>query len=249
LDAYGREVDRQAGYGGKEKLSTRMQKNSKGEDALEKLFTKYLEDKADAEPIFSIAEIRMDQMKVQEATFLLNSTSPQQLTSPATQARYDFLMGRAHYLKSDFKKASDYLLDYIKSDYAEEEGTALRWLEKCSKRLDQSQLIYDAYEIVIQKDPEDFHTMNSFAWSASQEKIHLDKALPYAKKAVELSEHSPGILDTLAEVYYALGELEQAIATEKLALEKDPKEKEFQNRILKYEQALKSKSSSKTVTQ
>ena len=62
----------------------------------------------------------------------------------------------------------------------------------------------------------------------------LDAALPIALKAVEISDRSPGILDTLAELYYARGEYDKAIEIGKEALSSDPDDQYFKDQIEKF---------------
>ena len=79
--------------------------------------------------------------------------------------------------------------------------------------------------------------MNSFAWFCSQAKIGFDKALPIAQKAVEVSDRNPGILDTLAELYYAMGQYDNAIEIGQEALATDPDDQYFKNQVQKFKDA------------
>ena len=49
-------------------------------------------------------------------------------------------------------------------------------------------------------------------------KQHLDKALHYTEKCIELNPENPNSLDTLAEVYFQMGQFDKAEATNKLAI-------------------------------
>jgi tetratricopeptide (TPR) repeat protein len=81
--------------------------------------------------------------------------------------------------------------------------------------------------------------LNGFAWFCAQRQIGLEQALPAAQKAVELSKRDPGILDTLAEVYYARGEYDDAIKIGKEALKSDPDDQYFKDQVVKFEKAKK----------
>jgi tetratricopeptide (TPR) repeat protein len=61
--------------------------------------------------------------------------------------------------------------------------------------------------------PELWGDLNGFAWMAARCRRELDDALDFARKAVDGSKEDPGILDTLAEVYFQRGEKDKAIET------------------------------------
>jgi TPR repeat protein len=66
------------------------------------------------------------------------------------------------------------------------------------------------------------------------------KALDYARLAVQLTHESDaGVLDTFAEAYYANGDYENAIATEKKALALNPRDADLERNLKKYQQAQK----------
>jgi tetratricopeptide (TPR) repeat protein len=80
-------------------------------------------------------------------------------------------------------------------------------------------------------------TLNGFAWFCAQRKIGLDKALPAAQKAAELSKRDPGILDTLAEVYFAMGDFDHAIKIGEEALASNPKDTYYNDQVAKFKKA------------
>lgn len=62
--------------------------------------------------------------------------------------------------------------------------------------------------------------LNQVAWMSFEQKVNVREALGWAKKAVELSQGAPEILDTLANLQWLLDMPEDAIATEEQAAEK-----------------------------
>lgn len=93
------------------------------------------------------------------------------------------------------------------------------------------------YTKIVTRHPDDSNTLNGFAWFCAQRKIGLDKALPVAQKAAELSHHDPGILDTLAEVYFAMGNYDKAIEVGKEALAKKPDDSYYRGQVEKFKKA------------
>jgi tetratricopeptide (TPR) repeat protein len=79
--------------------------------------------------------------------------------------------------------------------------------------------------------------MNGFAWFCAKRGFGFDRALPVALEAADLSDRDPGVLDTLAELYFAMGDYDHAIEVGQEALDKEPDDKYFKDQLEKYEQA------------
>jgi tetratricopeptide (TPR) repeat protein len=70
--------------------------------------------------------------------------------------------------------------------------------------------------------PDDAEGYNQFAWLVGNTQGDLDEALNYSKKSLEISPGLGSYLDTLAHVYFTKGDLENAVAYQTQAVEKDP---------------------------
>ncbi|UCG50776.1 MAG: tetratricopeptide repeat protein [Candidatus Latescibacterota bacterium] len=95
------------------------------------------------------------------------------------------------------------------------------------------------YLTYVDRHPDDPKAMNSFAWFCASKKVGMDRALPVALKAVELSGRDASILDTLGELYYAMGEYDKAIEIGEEAVEKDPEDKYLADQLEKFNKAKK----------
>lgn len=62
--------------------------------------------------------------------------------------------------------------------------------------------------------------LNQVAWASFEQKVNVREALGWARKAVELSQGAPEVLDTLANLQWLLDMPEDAIATEEQAAAK-----------------------------
>jgi len=99
------------------------------------------------------------------------------------------------------------------------------------------------YERILLKDPHNPTALNNLAWLIlTKEKNELDvpRALELATKAVSIERH-PAFLDTLAEAYFAKGDVEEALRYQREAVElskgtKD--EKAFREKLLGFQKAL-----------
>ena len=77
----------------------------------------------------------------------------------------------------------------------------------------------------INGEPNNALHYNQYAWlvgNTSTETAELDQALKYSKRSLELSPNNGGYLDTLAHVYAAKGDYENAVRYQTLAAEREP---------------------------
>lgn len=149
-----------------------------------------------------------------------------------------FSMGEACYGAKNYQDASKYYTrvtaNFPTSDYYED---SMGRLARCQFNLGDADAAVATYWKITEPHQDDAGALNAFAWFCAQRKIGLDKALPVAQKAVELSERDSGILDTLAEVYYARGEYDQAIKIGEEGLKKEPDDQYFKDQVTKFKKA------------
>ncbi len=98
------------------------------------------------------------------------------------------------------------------------------------QELGQSEKAEEAYEKIIQQDPDNAVALNNLAWllvtKDNPSKSDKQRALNFALRAVAL-ERNPVYLDTLAEVYFAVGRREKALSIIKEALSKARENKDY----------------------
>ena len=80
----------------------------------------------------------------------------------------------------------------------------------CDK-LDDIECAEDAAEQAIAADPDYAEAYNFIGYLYAERGIHLDRALEYIEKAMELRPNDPNITDSLGWVYYQMGENDKAI--------------------------------------
>jgi tetratricopeptide (TPR) repeat protein len=147
-------------------------------------------------------------------------------------------IGSACYNTDQFKEAIPWFQRLV-DEYpgTEYEDAGMRRLAYAQHGAGDSETAVATYRKLLAKTPDDPSALNGFAWFCASRAIALDEALPVALKAVELSNRSPGILDTLAELYYARGEYDKAIEIGKEALASDPDDQYFQDQVKKFKEA------------
>ena len=72
----------------------------------------------------------------------------------------------------------------------------------------------------LQAAADDPMRLNAVAWDAFESRLAMREAVVWARRAVEGSKRDPMILDTLANLLFVQGARDEAIATEKEAVEK-----------------------------
>ncbi len=94
-----------------------------------------------------------------------------------------------------------------------------------------------AYGELVDLMPDDPRALNAFAWNAAEAGVALERATELALKAAELSGNDPGIVDTVARVYFQRGMFDEAVRWITLAIEKDPEDAYLKENLKAYEAA------------
>jgi tetratricopeptide (TPR) repeat protein len=89
--------------------------------------------------------------------------------------------------------------------------------------------------------PEVAEPYNQYAWLVSNTQGDLDEALRFSKKSLELSSNNSAYLDTLAHVYFARGDLENAVKHQAMAVERDPYSNLITRELKRFRAALEEK--------
>ncbi len=77
---------------------------------------------------------------------------------------------------------------------------------------------YNEKKSLLEKTPHDPSELNNLAWLCARCSQNLPEALDYANRAVKTKPNEAAYLDTLAEVYFRMGNFAEAVKQEELAL-------------------------------
>ena len=82
------------------------------------------------------------------------------------------------------------------------------------------------YQKAIDLNPADHSSMNNLAWVYAVQGTHLQEGIRLSRRSLRLNPHAPTYLDTLAELFYKLGDHKQAeeIVRQAIALQPDDPE-------------------------
>lgn len=104
---------------------------------------------------------------------------------------------------------------------------------------DYFQKVYDRQKSNLDAKPDEPVHSNDLAWLLARSGRQLQQALILAQRAVEAEPDNPAFLDTLAEVHFRLGQIDQAIALEEKALKILPNDPFMTEQIRRFRNAQK----------
>lgn len=234
----GKEVDRHLGFLEPAEFIEVVDGYRKGIGTVAALENELQKRPDDAELLYKVGTKHAEAGRSDEAATALNKVLTLDPHNSTRNPEILYRLGDAYYYDQKYAEAKTYLnrlvTDYAKSDIAPD---AMKRLAAVEYKLGNNDAAVAMYEKSMAGKENDAGTLNGFAWFCAQRKIGLTKALPAAQKAADLSGRDPGILDTLAEVYFAMGDYNNAIKVEEEASAKDPNDKYLKEQIEKFKKA------------
>jgi len=91
------------------------------------------------------------------------------------------------------------------------------------------------------KDPKSALPYNQFAWLVGNTQGDLDAALKASQKSLELSPNNSAYLDTIAHVYFAKGDLANAVKHQTMAAQREPHSGLLNSELKRFRAALEEK--------
>lgn len=241
LDPNGKEVDRHLGYLDPEEFVKTLQGYIDGIGTVQYYSDLLKENPDDIEILYTLGMKHADAVRAVQAMAALSrmmALDPNDDSGHAANAIY--ALGNVTYNLEKYADAEKYysqLIDrFPDTDWHDRGLTRLARIYFKQEKHDQS---IEAYMKYVDRHPDDPGVMNGFAWFCAQRKFGFDEALPVALKAVELSNRDAGILDTLAELYFAMGDYTKAIEVGEEAASKEPDDNYFKDQLDKYREAAK----------
>lgn len=235
----GKEIDRHLGFMPPAEFVSTIGGFTKGVGTTAALQEEIKKDPNNADLLYRLGMKYADAGRSDDATVVLTQAialDPKDAKGRNAEMLYS--IGDANYKDDRFAEAHKYFEKLVKEyEGADWEIDGLERLAGAEYKLGNRDAAVATYWKVVEKKPDDTSALNGFAWFCAQRKIGLDKALPTAQKAAELSNRDPGILDTLAEVYFAMGDFDNALKIGEEALAKEPKDTYYQDQVAKFKKA------------
>ena len=235
----GKEIDRQLGYLDPAEFITTIDGFRKGIGTIADLENQLRKNPNDVELMYKVGTKHADAGRSGDAAAVLTKVigaDPQNTKGRNSDILY--MLGEAYYMDERYADAKPYFDQLVKEYGTTDAGyEGMKRLAATEYKLGNNDAAVATYWKSTEQKPNDPNVLNGFAWFCAQRKIGLDKALPVAQKAAELSGRDPGILDTLAEVYFAMGDFDNAIKVEQEASAKDPDDKYMKEQVEKFKKA------------
>jgi tetratricopeptide (TPR) repeat protein len=89
------------------------------------------------------------------------------------------------------------------------------------------------YKKALEHNPVDDSSMNNLAWIYAVQGIHLREGMRLSRRSLRLRPQAPSYMDTLAELYYKVGDTERAIQIIRQAIALDPDNPELRAHLHK----------------
>ncbi len=232
VSADGKEIDRITGYGEKDEFLATLSGYFFNVGTLDNLIEKSSKNPS-ADLFYKIAQKYYERGDVDNSLSTISKVREQPQLSDEIKLNINLLEGEC-YLKKDKTKGIEILLKLVDSENLKISESAFEDLSRFFYKIEDYNSLYNLYKKIFPKKSDDPQFLNSFAWTMGEIGKNLDEALYAAKKAVELSKEDPQILDTLAEIYYKMGDSKSAVATIDKAIAKEPSDEYYKRQKEKF---------------
>lgn len=239
MTSSGEEIDRIVGFGGnKDEYFQILKDYTEGRGTLGDYLKKMENDPDNFDANYNVMkkfEDRNDFQTMQQYARRILKLDPENIKGKKTEILYN-LAYCDYQISGDITPIENFI----------SKCTDERWIEQAyrniiryhSKKQDQPNVLA-TYEVALEKLPQSADLMNAYAWYIFQNKItaKYTRGIQFARKAVELEPSADAIWDTLAQLLFADGRIDEAIQAMQKAVEINPKEESYRDLLTKYQTA------------
>ena len=234
LDADGNEIDRIVGFGEKQEFLTILNDYINGVNTIAYWQKKADENPEDTQALIVVAEKLWEKSDFAAAVPYYEKLAS--VTKDDEQLQVTHLRLAEYALTNDDVQPFKKLLagNTLNEDYRK--SANLRMLSYYRKKGDQPNLI-QTYDVLIKENPGDISLLNNYAWYIFENQLE-DKyplGIEMAQKAVKINPQADYIWDTLAQLQFATGNVDDAIKSMKEAISLNPQENSYKELLNKYE--------------
>jgi len=237
LDPSGNEVDRFVGYLDPEDFLQTIEGYEKGIGTVGFYEEELKKNPNDVETMYELGMKHADAVRSEDAKILLEKVIE---LDPDTDKKAEIWSRLGYVMYSDdrYEEAVGYYTMLIKQfPDTKDQDEALQMLAYVYYKMNREKDSLASYMKYLKLHPDDPGAMNGFAWFCAKRKFGFEEALPVALKAADLSDRDSGILDTLAELYYAMEDYGNAIKIGEEALSKEPDDQYLKDQLVKFRAA------------
>ena len=162
-------------------------------------------DSSDSRGYISHALSELNQENYGKAITVLSAVADRFKKEYAIQ----YLLGNAHYQKTEYEKALIYLNRALKlSPKSRNVIHVMAIINDSMKQWSQSDSLY---ERLISSDSSDAQAYNNYAYSLVERDEKLDLALKYSQRAIDIAPNNAAYLDTYGWILFKLGKNNEAL--------------------------------------
>ncbi len=243
MTADGEELDRIVGFSGnKDEYFQTLKDYTEGRGTLGDYLKRLKNTPDDFEANYTVLkkyEDRNDFAAMQQYARTILKLDPENKHDKQTEMQY-YLAFCDYKNSGEIKPLTDFIRHCKEENWIEQAYNSI--IRHYSKKQDQPNVLA-TYEAALGKLPQSADLMNAYAWYIFQNKIAAQYArgIQFARKAVELEPSADSIWDTLAQLLFADGQVEEAIKAMQQAAEINPKEESYRKLLAQYSAALSKK--------
>lgn len=239
LTGDGEEIDRILGYLPPVQFLEELKRIMSGNNTFMSLKEVVVNDPGNGEAILILAEKYGNMNKPEYALTLWYKLRDLKSAEYMEQAEYMISSIEGNRDESAVK-----LLSFMESNknstyYDDALLSAMRIFKKTGAKVNEVKLYREFVDIKEKAGEVTYSLLNGYAWRMTELELDLDNALEKALVAVELvksedEETRAQVIDTLAEVYWKLGNTRKAIDTIKKAIALQPEDTYYQDQLKKF---------------
>lgn len=232
LSGDGIEIDRIVGYENKDDFIKELLSYIFNIGTLSQLTSKS-EKEPSYELFYTIASKYYERGDSEKALEYIKKAKVEKNITDKEREKLDLLEGEV-LLKKEPENGIKILTTLLEKGSNDVSETVFEELTRYFKNNKDYENLIATYRKLLKNKQDDPSFLNSFAWTMAEIDRNLPEALEAAKKAAALSNEDPQILDTLAEVYFKIGDLKSAILTIDKAISKEPNDEYFKKQREKF---------------
>lgn len=234
LDADGNEIDRIVGFGDKQGFLSILNDYVNGVNTIAYWQKKAEENPEDTQALIVVAEKLWEKSDFAAAVPYYEKLAS--VTKDDEQLQVTQLRLAEYALTKDDVQPFKKLLAGNSLDENYRRSANLRMLSYYRKKGDQSNLI-QTYDVLIKENPGDINLLNNYAWYIFEEQLEekYPLGIEMAQEALKINPKADHIWDTLAQLQFATGNVDDAIKSMSEAISLNPQESSYKELLKKYE--------------
>jgi tetratricopeptide (TPR) repeat protein len=240
LDHQGNEIDRIVGFGGnKDEYLSIIKNYSEGENTLRDYLSRLRNDSDNIELIHIIAQkylYREETIKAKTYYEKIVTLDIKDEFGYKNEAMYQIAQYELHEIKN-VGSMRDFISNATDDKYIKR---AYSGLARYYRKINDFENMVKAYEESIERYDLDASLLNSYAWEIFRLKLKdkYKKGIEVAEKAVSIEPEADAIWDTLGQLQFEAGDVQEAIKAMQKAVQLNPEEESYKNNLETYKQAL-----------